>query len=398
MAHDSDGRIYVDPSTTGVCIADLQAVLGRGTGDLGLLCSDQEWNEDGTELLPVNKINKWPKFKPVRSSLLKVMTLADMQDVYFGLDVPIYGSGYITSISGFLDAFASSYAYLRPRGADRTPKEWFRLRDFDGYDNRAVPFASASGSTFPTTYRYGESGGGINFILALNSGTGLYGGISVSDWKLGGSEGTPFSSLYFGLLFVHGTDAPKIITASSVLSGNGLTVHINEPSNQGLDGLNTSYTYTVYPILCSAAHTSMGSIGNTDILVAIPLPPFSFKQIPVSAQLTLTIANETATLDYRLRLRVQADLGFLTTGGHSSIAINATLYRASYNGDESGSQIEQTGTYSFYGVTTSSPAHLDTGKLATMANPPTWVRVHAVAPNQAGVQADFYILVTEEML
>lgn len=386
MAHDSN-RIYI--GSTGVEIADVQTVLGLSNNDIGALI---------TEGASRGVINKWPKNKPVRSNLLKVLTLADLQDIYFGLDVPIYGSGYITGISDFLSAFSSSYAYLTPRGGSVNPKEWFRLRDFDGYDKRATPFAYEAGSTLPREYRYGDSGGGINFTLALNTGTGLYSGISVSEWKLGGSEGTPFSSLYFGLLFVHGTDAPKIITASSVLSSNGLTIHISEPTNQGLDGLNTSYTYTVYPILCTNAHTSMGSIGNTDKLVAIPISPFSFKQIPVSAQLTLTIANETASLDYRLRLRVQADLGFLTTGGYSSISINATLYRASYNGDVSGSQLEKTGTYSFTGVTTSSPAHLDTGRLATMTNPPTWIRVHAVAPNQTGVQADFYILVTEEML
>ena len=386
MAHDTN-RIFV--GATGVEVPDINAVTGTVGNDIG------EVIEDGVSR---GLFNKWPKFKPVRSNLLKIMTLADMQDVYFGLDVPIYGSGHITVISDFLDAFATSYAYLPPRGGNRTPKEWYRHRDFEGYDKRAVPFTNEPGCTLPREYRYGDNGGGINFILSLNSGAGLYDGISASEWKLGGSEGTAFSGLYFGLLFVHGTDAPKIITASSVLSGSGLTIHINEPSNQGLDGLNTSYTYTVYPILCSAAHTSMGSIGNTDQLVALPIPPFSFKQIPVSAQLVLTIANETATLDFRNRPRVQADLGYLTTGGFSFISINATLYRASYDGDTSGSQLENTTTYSFSGVTTSNPAHLDTGLLATMQNPPAWVRVHAVAPNQTGVQADFYILVTEETL
>ena len=392
MAHDNNGRIYIDTNSTphkGVEIADIQAVLNLPNTDIGALIT-----EGATQGI----INKWPKFKPVRSSQLKVLTLADMQDIYFGLDVPIYGSGYITVISDFLEAFATAYAYLYPRGAGQTPKEWFRIRDFEGYDKRATPFAYEPGSTFPREYRYGDSGGGINFILALNTGTGLYDGISASEWKLGGSEGTSFSSLYFGLIFAHGTDTPKIITASSVLSSNGLTIHISEPYNDGLDGLNTSYTYTVYPILCSNAHTSMGNIGNNDTLVAIPITPFSFKQIPVSAQLVLTIANETASLDYRNRPRIQADLGFLTPGGYSSIAINATLFRASYDGDTTGSQLENTTTYSFTGVTTSNPAHLDTGRLATMTNPPAWIRIHAVAPNQTGVEADFYILVTEEML
>lgn len=81
MAH-SNGRIFIDTSTTpykGVEIADLQQVLGRGTGDLGLLCSDQEWYDTGTvdgqgnpvyALRPINppRINKWAKYKPSEST------------------------------------------------------------------------------------------------------------------------------------------------------------------------------------------------------------------------------------------------------------------------------------------------------------------------------------------
>ena len=385
MAHDTN-RIFV--GATGVEVPDINAVTGTVGNDIG------EVIEDGVSR---GLINKWPKFKPVRSNLLKILTLADMQDVYFGLDVPIYGSGHITVISDFLDAFATSYAYLPPRGANRTPKEWYRHRDFEGYDKRAVSFASASGSHFPTRYMYGTTGaGGVDFDLALNSGTGLYDGISVSEWKLGGSEGTAFSSLYFGLLFVHGTDAPKIITASSVISSNGLNIHIGETGGQGLDGLNTSYTYTVYPILCSAAHTSMGSISNTDQLVAIPISPFSFQQVPASSQLVLTISNASASLDFRRVMTIQGELSFLTTAGISGITINCTFFRASYEGDTSGSEISVIGTTSFSGVTPSNPGMLDV-YTQRLTNPPEYLRIHAVAPNES-VQADFYILVTEETL
>lgn len=408
MAYDN-GIVSIETVggvTYGVSVYDVQRALGRGTTDVGQLCSDLEWYLDHIDPVTnepvyltrrVGKINKWAKYKPVRSGGLKVMTLSDMQDAYFGLDVPIYGTGHITVISDFLEAFATAYAYLPPRGADRNPKEWFRLRDFDGYNRAATSFTYEPGSTLPRKYRYGDSGGGANFMLSLNTGTGLHDGISASEWKVVGATDIAFSDMYFGLLFVHGTDAPKIITASSaLLSQNGLTIHISDPTNEGLDGLNTSYTYTVYPILCNNAHTSMGSIGNLDILVPLPIAPFSFQQIPVATQLVLTIENETASLDYRNRPRIQAELGFDTTGGFSSIAISCTLYRASYDGDTEGSQLENTGTYAFAMVTESNPAHLDTGLLATMTNPPDWIRIHAWAPNQTGVQADFYVLLTRE--
>lgn len=396
-----NGRIYID-AYSGVSVHDVQTVLGRGTPDVGQLCSDQEWYADpltGTQALRrVGKINKWAKYKPIRSEDLKVLTLADMQDAYFGLDVPIYGTGHITVISDFLAAFATAYAYLPPRGGDRNPKEWFRLRDFDGYNRAATSFAYEPGSTFPGQYRYGDSGGGVYFMLSLNTGSGLNDGISASEWKIVGDEDVAFSDMYFGLLFAHGNEV-KIVTASTtLLSQHGTEIHIDDTNNDGLDGLNTSYTYTVYPILSVLSHTSMGNVENLDILVALPVSPFSFKQIPVSSQLVLTISGASATLEYRIRPRIIADIGFSTTGGFSSIAINCTLFRASYDGDTEGSQLERTGTYSFAMVTESSPAHLDTGLLATMMNPPDWIRIHAVAPNQAGVEADFYVLVTREEL
>lgn len=406
MAYDN-GIVSIETVggvTYGVSVYDVQRALGRGTTDVGQLCSDLEWYLDHIDPVTnepvyltrrVGKINKWAKYKPVRSGGLKVMTLSDMQDAYFGLDVPIYGTGPIT-ISDFLEAFSTAYAYLPPRGADRNPKEWFRLRDFDGYNRAATPFTNEPGSTLPRKYRYGDSGGGANFMLSLNTGTGLNDGISASEWKIVGATDIAFSDMYFGLLFVHGNEVNIVTASTTLLSQHGTEIHIDDTNNDGLDGLNTSYTYTVYPILCTNSHTSMGSIGNLDILVPLPIAPFSFQQISVATQLVLTIDNETASLDYRNRPRIQADLGFLSSGTFSSIAIRCTLFRAAYDGDTEGSQLENTGTYEFTTVTESDPAHLDTGLLATMSDPPDWIRIHAWAPNQTGVQADFYVLMTRE--
>lgn len=146
MAHDSDGRIYVDPNNTGVSIADLQSVLGRGTGDLGLLCSDKEWNAAGTALVSVNKTNKFSKFKPFRNSaigfafdrtkatpeLRSPERLAQALLANYGLTIPKFNA------SNFKTHYSDPWVYDPPRGRNGGGSgvhEWFRLLDFDGYQH-----------------------------------------------------------------------------------------------------------------------------------------------------------------------------------------------------------------------------------------------------------------------
>ena len=401
MAH-SNGRIYIDPSTTGVCIADLQVVLGRGTGDLGLLCSDKEWNAQGTALVGANKINKWAKYKPVRLDKLSVLTDADFQDAYFGLDIPIYGSGYITNLSTFFDSFASAYAYLPPRGRGNGANgsdEWFRLRDFNGYNKNAQPFVYEPGCTFPHRYEYGGAGSvGCNFTLSLNNtDANLQGGAAISDLKLGGSEGAAFSSLYFGLIFKHGSDTPKIITATStVLSSGGLTLTMTDSGGDGLDGLNTSYTYTVYPVLCSNSHSSLGNIGNLDKIVALPAATFQFSQYSAASRVVYNMISADAYINVRARLAIYAEIGIRSTGGYESISLNhLQLFRASSDDDMSGTQIGV--TYDLGTITTSSPVTFSPSPII-MSDFPSYVRIHLYNESVSGMTLDYWVLVRNEEL
>ncbi len=161
MAH-SNGRIYIDPNTTGVEIADLQQVLGRGTGDLGLLCSDQEWYLDHIDpvtqepvylLRPVNRINKWAKYKPVKQSGLDFASqrnadftwkdTANWWKAYneqCGLTFDTYesiGANTIATTGFFHDLLAGllSWGYEPPTGGiNQYP---FRMFDFLQYDHNA---------------------------------------------------------------------------------------------------------------------------------------------------------------------------------------------------------------------------------------------------------------------
>lgn len=141
MANDGN-RIYI--GSTGVEIYDLQRVLGRGVNDLGLLCSDQEW--DGGFLVRANKTNKWAMCKPVRLNKLGLIDNNDRASVHCGL-TPVSVPKIIAK-SIFYNGGSSSYTeqdglgqisewnYNPPRG--KSSNEWFRLRDFEGYDHRAI--------------------------------------------------------------------------------------------------------------------------------------------------------------------------------------------------------------------------------------------------------------------
>ena len=148
MAHDSEGNIFIDPTTSpiqGVSTEDVGLVLGRSTRDIGLLCSDQEWN--GSSLQSAGATNKFSKFKPFRNSaigfamdrtqatpeLRSPARLAQLLAANFGLVVPKYGA------SAFKLNYAAKWTYAAPRGKKNTTlnptstDEPFRILDFDGY-------------------------------------------------------------------------------------------------------------------------------------------------------------------------------------------------------------------------------------------------------------------------
>ena len=153
MSH-LNGRIYIDTSTdpdTGISIDDIRRTLGRGVQDVGLLCSDQEWyDNNGTPTLRrANKVNKWAKNKPFRSSAL--YTDYDLRkSANFGLYMPYYTTigNMVSDINGDVWTHAANYDANRtpwewepPRGQNRTPKEWYRMFDFNEYYHYAEAMA-----------------------------------------------------------------------------------------------------------------------------------------------------------------------------------------------------------------------------------------------------------------
>ena len=239
---NQNGRIYIDTNTTphkGVEIADLQQVLGRSTGDLGLLCSDQEWYDTGVldgqgnpiyALRPVNRINKWPWHKPIRqhSFAYDTRNLPAGDDGFNGdqpvgeycigsLEIP-YSQTLGTIVptshtesgvtvtkweaqSGFFhDMMRGLYNwnYRRPRGVDGTHAEPFRILDFVGYNHRCV----SPMPTPPSGSRYVSEAGQVTLLVDVPTDL-VTGNMTLSTMRLpaGLVSTTPLlSSFYVGIL------------------------------------------------------------------------------------------------------------------------------------------------------------------------------------------------------
>ena len=387
---NQNGRIFIDTSTTphkGVEIADLQQVLGIGSGYLGYIIS-----RGGA----METINKWSIHKPERNAKLGILTLAERQDGNFGLDIPKCTS--TTGIAAFLNGYASGYSYLPPSGKKSIPSqsEWFRIRDFDGYNHNANCFVNTNDLTLPTSYVVGAGSVGIYFHVGINNGSNLQAdSISISDLKLGGSEGTAFGSLYFGILFTDGS-AYKLITSSNTLATDVNTYGGGEvplaESGGSLSGLTTGVSYTYYPVLSLLSHPSMSSITQQDTIVALPkLSPRSFKASEVTTQQVVAIIDCNASLDFRARLYVDFIVGMSATGGApTSMTANYVIYGASGSGDETGEQIAS-GTIT--GLTTTQNQEVQRTLITTN---PQWIRVYVYNANNSAVNTQAWAQVASE--
>ena len=137
MAH-SNGII-----TAPVSFGDVNAVLGTSHTDLHALCED-------------NNINRFAKYKPVRSNVMGLMTDADFIAAGYGLSAP--AAFYANTQNP--DA---TWSYLRPR----VNIEWARLPDYDfnGYAHNCVcPFGFEVSGTL---------GSSVGIVLYTNSGANI---------------------------------------------------------------------------------------------------------------------------------------------------------------------------------------------------------------------------------
>lgn len=226
MPHTID-TIYCDAANNlGVEIADIQAVIGTSDNDIGLLCADKTWDRTQTPavLVEANRLNKWAKYKPYRSSSFETTDNARRAAKY-GLDIVEYTDlGTPSSSSSFLYKLVHGqlgWEYLKPRGiggGQGGANEWFRFLDFDGYYKDAVcPVGEPVTSVLVTG---GTAQIAWDILDNLNGGN-----LALPDIYIGNA---PLSGYYLGILLYKNDNNYRIVTSDNTVGAGNVQITISD--------------------------------------------------------------------------------------------------------------------------------------------------------------------------
>lgn len=120
MAHDSNGRIYVDTQNDiGIGIQEVNTVLHAGSLDLATLCRSSQ-------------VNPYAKNKPCGGTYVGALSLAQRQELNCGIDCSDSSTGCFSANLGALLSRAKVLYNWR-----KVTPSICRLLDFDGYEHRA---------------------------------------------------------------------------------------------------------------------------------------------------------------------------------------------------------------------------------------------------------------------
>ena len=146
------------------------------------------------DLCQASSIDMWSKRKPVRHFDPGPLTLAQFAEVNYGFDL----SGITTSSPAACLSRAASnngvWTYLKPRGrVSSSLTEWFRLRDFSGYNHNAPQPIECYGPSSPYAYRFipvqvydmVEEGAELTLTDFTELADGTDTGRLIGDWRLG---------------------------------------------------------------------------------------------------------------------------------------------------------------------------------------------------------------------
>lgn len=274
---NQNGRIFIDTSTTpnkGVEIADMQSVFGISANDIG-------------QIIDTADINKWAKYKPVRSGKLGILTDAERAELNHGIVLTKY-----TSPAALVSGYAGDYAYLKPRGM-ATYGEPYRVLDFNEYNNNAEsPVSSFQGISGDVT-----EGTDLIVRLYLNPSNQVpTGSILWTDLNPGER---PLSQYYFGVIIRTGTSSTYRVITMGTAIGTGYPIQelaLTLPASLFAVG----NSYTLYPILSYTAYTTATSQSSyTTGLFSVPgatPTTFSVRTIAVVVSYGIPEGGFTATM------------------------------------------------------------------------------------------------------
>lgn len=333
MANDGN-RIYI--GATGVEIADLQQVLGRGVNDLGLLCSDQEWS--GSSLVRANKIRPMAKYKPVRHSKLGILTSTERSSTRYG-----FGGGLLPTLNLSQNSPQNDWVYYPPRGAANN--EWFRIRDFEGYVQDACsPLAITVGQLVYD----GESqilifGDGYSNAIRGDGHTWVA-DESLSIMELLHSGGTTYEGNYIAFLLIDKTASTHnknlIVTNKTIsnLVNNEYSHYIfkiyaegngDDPAVPILSQSNSGHTFQIIMCLMTGNYPT---IGNYAVFTPENFPGF-LSLVPYSLGFESGCDRTEATLDtgaFKMDGTTITSISVIATDMASEETVSGQVFRA-YN-------------------------------------------------------------------
>lgn len=226
--------------------ADIAYVLGRSTGDVGQLCGDVDAN--GT---PVNRINKWAKYKPVINTLIDTTGQLDVStggwaansdwwkgsDIHHlcGFTIPQYAA--LTEIIGTDDV----WEYLRPTGT-----HWKRVFDFHQYNHNAErPYTLHLPTSVRTT---GRANAAARMVLGTVQ--------TLPQYNLLLTDIGNFSTFYFGIVVTRDNQAYLKTNAYNLGSGSGGDLI----SLDGCPLISSAGAAEIYAVLTPSAQTTWTNV------------------------------------------------------------------------------------------------------------------------------------------
>lgn len=337
---NSNGKIYKNKSVSpklGVSIGDLQTVLPTSLNNIGSIIVNAP-------------INKWAKYKPLRSTKMGILTDAERAELNHGFVIHKY-----TTIAGITSA-SGDWEYQRPRGL-ATYNEPFRFDDFAhesadlrGYNSSAACFVDSA----DVPSRYVKASGGIRVQVNFTPDAQLpQDSVLLADLSDVNGDSIEFGDMYLGCLLVKGSNY-RYKTSSDTIGDNGYWAEVYFPEAI-IDALDTGdctiYLFAAYT-MCTTVQTTQGNINSQLLTGAYAFPG-------ISAQTMTIVPNTANVVIYKLQveeisggIRVKAlDVRYNASQATPVSNVNVKLYT---NINDVDTQIGLSGGYAGYNSASSS--------------------------------------------
>lgn len=312
------------------------------------------------DFFTANSIKMWARNKPIRHGATGNITEDARADKNYGLYIPAMTWPNIINSTGTADR---QWQYLKPRGP-QTYGEWYRLRDFDGYNHNPV------GLTMRMTYEAVYAGTQAKFYVYM----GNVGSTDIPMDKVTISKDTitetkvSLSSMTLCLLISIGSTKYLVNTGKKYTASDlgAATITFDIPSSV------KGQTLKVYALL---AYTSDYIPSGTTTLSSTTDTIAQVNFISLNLTSSMEAEKSVTIAEYSLLPNLQISYGFTTpipqgyfqitnmflraeTGGSKTAEINVEVYVRRYSGASytviTGGNKTFTGSFSLYSGSTYS--------------------------------------------